>query len=171
MDRTDPGLASDERTMMLEFLDYHRATFVQKVTGLTSAELDRTTVPTSALTLGGLLKHLAHVEDSWLTHRFAGGPIPEPWASAPFDHDEDWDLHSATDDSPEELLALYATACDRSREVVDGASFDDVSAALDSGGTERFTLRWIVLHLIEETARHNGHVDLLREAIDGATGE
>ena len=72
MDRTDPGLASNEKTMMLEFLDYHRATFVQKVTGMTSAELNRTAVPTSALTLGGLLKHLAHVEDSWLTQRFTG---------------------------------------------------------------------------------------------------
>lgn len=171
MDRIDPGLAGNEKTMMLEFLDYHRATIVQKVTGLTSAELNRTAVPTSALTPGGLLKHLAHVEDSWLTHRFAGRPLPEPWASAPFDDDEDWDLHSATDDSPEELLALYATACDRSREVVGRASFDDASAAFDRGGTERFTLRWIVLHLIEETARHNGHVDLLREATDGGTGE
>lgn len=171
MDRTDPGLASNEKTMMLEFLDDHRATFVQKVTGMTSAELNRTAVPTSALTLGGLLKHLAHVEDSWLTQRFTGRPIPEPWASAPFGEDEDWDFHSATDDSPEDLLARYATACDRSREVIGRASFDDESVEFDRGATERYTLRWIVLHLIEETARHNGHADLLREAIDGATGE
>ena len=171
MDRTDPGLASSEKTMMLEFLDYHRATFVQKVSGLTAADLNRTAVPSSVLTLGGLLKHLAHVEDSWMTHRFAGRPIPEPWASAPFDDDEDWDFHSATDDSPEDLLALYGTACDRSRQAVCDAPFDAESVEFDRGSTERFTLRWIVLHLIEETARHNGHADLLREAIDGATGE
>ena len=172
MDRHDPRiLGSDERTMLLEFLDYHRATLVQKVTGLTQAQMAKQSVPTSSLTLAGLLKHHALNEDTWFSHRFAGLPEFEPWASAPFDEDPDWEFHSAPDDEPEALIALYQEACVRSRAAIAGRPFDDLSAEPNRAGTEYFTLRWIVLHMIEETARHNGHVDLLREAIDGSRGE
>jgi hypothetical protein len=118
------------------------------------------------------VKHLALVEDSWFTEVFAGEPLGEPWAAVDWDADRDWDFHSATQDSPEELLALYDAACQRSRAVVAGAaSLDDLSTPLERKGDARFSLRWILLHMIEETARHNGHADLLREAIDGVTGE
>ena len=170
-ERTEAAFDASERQMLCEFLDYHRATFEWKVSGL-GDEVHHAPIPSSTLTLGGLLKHLALVEDSWFTSRFAGHDEPEPWASAPFDDDPDWDFHSSVDHSLDELLALYRAACDRSRAVVAAAaSLDDRSVAVDRRLGQHFTLRWILLHMIEETARHNGHADLLREAIDGATGE
>ena len=171
MERTDPDLRADERTMLVQFLDFHRATLISRIEGLTIEQLS-VTRPPSELTLAGLIKHLALVEDTWFVERMAGRPAPEPWLSAPFDDDEDWDFHSAVDDTPEELLALYRAACDRSRAVV--AEHDDLDAlsVVPSRSDEGlFSLRWILLHMIEETARHNGHADLLRESIDGLTGE
>ena len=172
MDRTDPELRTDERTSIEQFLDYHRATLISRIEGLTIEQLS-ITHPPSELTLAGLIKHLALVEDTWFVERMAGRPPPEPWLSAPFDDDFDWDFHSAPDDTPEELLALYRDACDRSRAVT--AEYDDLGAlsAVPSRieGEGHFSLRWILLHMIEETARHNGHADLLRESIDGLTGE
>lgn len=171
MDRTDPELRTDERASLEQFLDYHRLTLISRIEGLTIEQLSITRPP-SELTLAGLIKHLALVEDSWFVERMAGRPLPEPWLSAPFDDDPDWDFHSAPDDTPEELLALYRDACDRSRAVV--AEYDDLGAlsVVPSRNDEgRFSLRWILLHMIEETARHNGHADLLRESIDGLTGE
>jgi hypothetical protein len=172
MARTDPALIADERTTLCEFLDYHRATLVWKISGISGAQLSARVVPSSGLTLAGILKHLAHVEDVWLQDRFLGRALPEPWASAPFDDDPDWDLSSAVYDTPEQLLALYADACERTRAAVAGAeSLDALSVKIAAAEGTPFSLRWILVHLIEETARHNGHVDLLREAIDGLTGE
>ncbi len=171
-DRVDPPLQTDELTMLVAFLDYHRATLEWKVEGLTDDQVHEAPLPSSALTLAGLVKHLALVEDCWFPDRFAGLGESEPWASAPFDEDPDWEFHTAVDDSVDDLLGLYRAACDRSRAVVAAAgSLDDLSVATSRGTDEHFSLRWILLHMIEETARHNGHADLLREAIDGATGE
>ncbi|MBN2624909.1 MAG: DinB family protein [Acidimicrobiales bacterium] len=170
MERTDPDLAGDDLTLLTQFLDYHRATLVQKVGGLTRAQM-ATRLPTSELTLAGLVKHLALVEDSWFTGRLRGLADPEPWASAPWDDDPDWEFHSAVDDEPADLIALYEQACDRSRAAVATVGDLDALSARRSRRGEPFTMRWILLHMIEETARHNGHADLLREAVDGATGE
>jgi len=169
MDRTDPPLAADERSTLLAFLDYQRATLQGKAAGLTAPQLNQRLAP-SALTLGGLLKHLALVEDDWIQSDFLGGPQVEPWASAPFDDDRDWELHSAEHDDPDELRALYAAACERTRRVVAEHDLDDLAAGSNRDG-EHWSLRWIICHLIEETARHNGHADLLRESIDGSVGE
>jgi uncharacterized damage-inducible protein DinB len=169
--RWEPDLDADERTMLTGFLDYHRGTLRWKVEGLTQEQMGRR-IASSELTLAGLVKHLALVEDSWFTERFAGQPEPEPWASVDWDADRDWDFHSAADDAPEDLLALYDAACSRSRAAVAAADSLDVrSVETDRHTGQPFTLRWILLHMIEETARHNGHADLLREAIDGETGE
>lgn len=170
MERTDPMLAGDELTMLTQFLDYHRDTLVWKASGLTREQLG-TRVAASELTLAGLLKHMAYVEDSWFTRVLLGEPIPEPWASAPFADDRDWELHSAPDDEPETLVDLYRQACARSRTAVAEVGDLDALAQRASRKGEQFSLRWILLHMLEETARHNGHADLLREAIDGATGE
>jgi uncharacterized damage-inducible protein DinB len=125
----------------------------------------------SELTLAGLVKHLALVEDDWFQRVFLGVELPEPWASAPWDEDRDWEFHTAVEDDPSELLALYEQACERSRAAVRSAEgMDDLSVEKSRDGV-RFSLRWIMLHMIEETARHNGHADLLRENIDGKTGE
>jgi uncharacterized damage-inducible protein DinB len=129
------------------------------------------TTAASDLTLAGLVKHLALVEDSWFTERFAALPAPKPWAGVDWEADRDWEMHSAVHDSPAELLALYDAACARSRAIIDAASSLDQHHT--GGGWDRgpLTLRWILVHMIEETARHNGHADFLREAIDGLTGE
>jgi hypothetical protein len=171
--RIDPDLAADELTLLSQFLDFHRATLVNKVAGLSAEQLTTCAVPSSAITLGGMVKHLALVEDDWFQVKLLGRPDVEPWASAPFDVDPDWDWHSAADDAPDDLLRLYDAACARSRAAVVevGGDLDMLSAAADRLTGGKFSLRWIMIHMIEETARHNGHVDLLREAIDGSVGE
>jgi hypothetical protein len=171
MRRIDPDLQADERTALIEFLDYHRATFLSRIDGLDHEQLNRR-LPPSALTLASLTKHLALVEDSWFHEDFLGVPLPEPWLSAPFDDDPDWELHSAVDNEPADLAALYEAACERSRTIVASApSLDTLSARISEREGKAFSLRWIMLHMIEETARHNGHADFLREAIDGLVGE
>jgi uncharacterized damage-inducible protein DinB len=170
MERRDVALRGDEQSMVRDYLDYHRATFLSKIAGLDKQQLAQS-IPTSVMTLAGLTKHLALVEDSWFQETFLGNEDVEPWSSAPFDSDPDWDFHSAIDDDPADLVALYEAACARSRAAYADKSLDTESLSLDRRTGERFSLRWIMLHAIEETARHNGHADLLREAIDGATGE
>ena len=130
--RIDPDLAADELTSLSQFLDFHRATLVDKVSGLSSEHLAMRAVPSSAITLGGMLKHLALVEDDWFQVKFLGRAEVEPWASAPFDADPDWDWHSAVEDTPEELLGLYDAACTRSRAAVGevGVDLDTPSVAL-----------------------------------------
>lgn len=171
--RTDPDLVGDELTLLSQFLEFHRATLLEKVSGLSAEQFARRAVPTSAITLGGIVKHLALVEDDWFQVRLLGRADVEPWASAPFDVDRDWDWHSAADDTPEDLLGLYDAACARSRTAVAdvGGDLETLSIEPDGQTGGRFSLRWIMIHMIEETARHNGHVDLIREAIDGLVGE
>ena len=169
MDRVDPPFTADERSTLTGFLDYQRATLLGKAEGLTAEQL-RAPLPTSPLTIGGLLKHLALVEDDWIQSDFLGGPMPEPWASAPFDADRDWEFHSAGQDDPDKLRELYRAACERSRAGIAGHDLEARSVRSDPQG-RHWSLRWILVHLIEETARHNGHADLLREAIDGQVGE
>jgi uncharacterized damage-inducible protein DinB len=171
--RTDPDLRGDELTLLSQFLDFHRATLVQKVADLSAEQLRTRAVPSSEITLAGMLKHLALVEDDWFQSTLLGRSDIDPWASAPFEDDRDWDWHSALDDSPEYLLDLYGAACARSRAAVAdaGGDLDRLAVEPDRRTGGRFSLRWIVIHMIEETARHNGHVDLIREAIDGSTGE
>ena len=169
MDRIDPNLAADESTTLAQLLDYQRATLLGKAEGLGAPELSRP-LPPSTLTLGGLLKHLALVENYWIQVRFLGRPEQEPWASVSWDDDPDWEFRTAAEDDPEALRELYRAACERSRETVAGVDLSTLSVGTSRAG-ERWSLRWILTHLIEETARHNGHADLLREAIDGSVGE
>ena len=165
-----PATVADERTMLTGFLDGYRAVLVRKATGLQPEQL-RQTLARSDLTLGGLLKHMAVVEDDWFERRFAGRELPEPWASADWEADIDWEMTSSVNDFPEELFALLDVAVRRSQAVTsDAASLDDLSATLDSKG-QHWSLRWILVHMIEEYARHVGHADFLRQSIDGSTGD
>ncbi len=172
--RTDPPIATDEATTLLAFLDYHRDTLRMKTAGLTQVQLAQLVAP-STLTLGGLLKHLALVEASWLSEVLHGRPMGEPWDSVDWDADPDWEFRTAADDSPEQLQAMLDAAVEQSRRNVDEAlsagGLDQLSVGLDRKHNQQFSLRWILLHLIEEYARHNGHADYLREAVDGETGE
>jgi uncharacterized damage-inducible protein DinB len=171
MQRIECDRSGDELTLLSQFLDYQRATLVWKVSGLDRHQL-ATRLEPSTLTLAGLVKHMAVVEDGWFQETLLGRELGELWDAVDWDADPDWDFHSAVDDEPGELLALYAAACDRSRAAVaETGDLDALSVRGSRRTGERFNLRWIMLHMIEETARHNGHADLLRENIDGVTGE
>ncbi|HUY56351.1 MAG TPA: DinB family protein [Candidatus Micrarchaeaceae archaeon] len=171
--RPESPAAADETTMLLAFLDHHRATFAWKCRGLSSEGLNTRTAA-STMTLGGMMKHLALVEDGWFSRSLWGLDYSAPWNDVDWKSDPDWEWRTAADDSAEELRALWELAVARSRR--------QVAEALAAGGLDRLavrpwpdgrapSLRWIMLHMIEEYARHNGHADLLREAVDGETGE
>jgi uncharacterized damage-inducible protein DinB len=171
--RPEPPLEADEAMMLRAFLDYQRATLAWKCGGL-DAEGLQATVGVSSMTLGGLLKHLALVEDSWFTHWLHGRDIGAPWDTVDWDADSDWEWNSAAEDTPQQLRDLWHEAVERSREAVEEALADDDLGRLAkrSGPDGRSpSLRWILCHMIEEYARHNGHADLLRESVDGTTGE
>ncbi|SOE01375.1 DinB family protein [Blastococcus haudaquaticus] len=169
--RSDPPDSGSERDLLCGFLDYQRETLLLKAEGLTAGQLAQT-IPSSSLTLAGLINHLALVEDSWFRVRFAGHPEDEIWAGVDWHADPDHEFRTAVDLTPEELRRRYADACARSREIVAAApSLDELSVETSTRTGDRWDLRWVLLHMIEETARHAGHADLLREAIDGVTGE
>jgi uncharacterized damage-inducible protein DinB len=173
--RTEPPLRADEATTLRAFLDYHRDTLRWKTAGLTADQL-RTPLPPSDLTLGGLVKHLALVESDWLSVALRGEPLLPPFDTVDWSADRDWDFHSAAADSPEELRSLFDASVAASDRILDAAlaapgGLDALAVREDRRGHERFSLRWILVHLIEEYARHNGHADLIRESLDGMTGE
>ncbi|WP_328587587.1 DinB family protein [Serinibacter arcticus] len=171
--RPEPPLCAGEAETLLGFLDFHRATLAWKTSGLDAAGLAATTAA-STLTLGGLLKHLTFVEDFWFGVRLAGREPADPWRTAPWDADPDWDLSSAVDDSPEQLRELWDDAVARSREITAATLADTGLDTVERGSYRdgsRVNLRWILVHLVEEYSRHNGHADLLREAVDGLRGE
>src|ERR1700677_2143790 len=173
--RPEPPREGGEVATLLGFLDYQQATLEWKCRGLSDEQL-RVALRPSPMTLGGLLKHLACVEDSWFTEVVAGGPALEPWASADFQADPQWSWHSAAFDSGEYLRALWAAGVNRSRAVVQAQLGRGEEAALRETHADwqlpaPVSLRWVLVHMIEEYARHDGHADLLRESIDGETGE
>jgi hypothetical protein len=171
--RPEPPLADDETATLLGFLEFQRATLAWKCKGLDAAGLGAT-VGVSSMTLGGMLKHLALVEDSWFSEWLRGRSLPPPWDTVDWDADPDWDWHSAAGDSPEQLLTLWQDAVARSRSAVSEAMGDSGLGQLarrtwPDGRAP--SMRWILCHMIEEYARHNGHADLIRESVDGLTGE
>ena len=171
--RPEPPLAAGELETLVGFLDYQRATFRWKCGGVDADGL-RARIGASSMTLGGLLKHVAYVEDDWSARWLMGHDRPPPWDAVDWAADRDWDWNSAAQDAPDELLALWERSVARSRALFDQAlaegGLDRLAArAWPDGGAP--SVRWILFHLIEECARHNGHADLLREAVDGLTGE
>jgi hypothetical protein len=169
----EPPLAGTETEQLLGSLERLRTTFRWKADDLDAAGL-QTRIGRSALTLGGLLKHLALVEDYRFTHLLAGEPIGSPWDTMDGAAADDWDFTSAVDDPPEELYALWDGAVARSRTRLVAAlgrgGLDQPVHASDSDGRHA-NLRRLVCDLVEEYGRHTGHADLLREAVDGRIGE
>jgi uncharacterized damage-inducible protein DinB len=164
----DPTSTS-ERDALGQYLDWQRETVLLKTEGLGKEQLGQR-IPTSGLTLAGLLYHLAFVEEDWFEVDFLGQPKREEW-QVDREVDPDFDFRIALSMEPDELRLRYRQACDRSRQITAAArDLDQLSVSTAMGG-KPFTLRWLLLHLIEETARHAGHADLLREAIDGTVGE
>ncbi|MFC7623174.1 DUF664 domain-containing protein [Microlunatus sp. GCM10028923] len=169
----EPPTAGSELEHLTGALDRLRATFRWKTDGLDAAGL-RTTIGTSPLTLGSLLKHLARAEDEMFTRKLSGAPVSPPWDTADWDADPDHDFTSAADDGPAELYAIWDGTVERSRQ--------RLAEALAGGGLEqlvelawpdgrRLSLRRLLCDLIEEYGRHTGHADLIREAVDGRVGE
>lgn len=169
----EPPVAGTEAEHLVGALERQRATFRWKADGLDAAGLART-VGASTMTLGGLLKHLALVEDYYFATKLAGLPLGEPWDPAALESDPDWEWHSAVEDTPEQLYALYDRAVTGARA--------RLTAAITEGGLDqpvhlswpdgrRPSLRRLLCDLVEEYARHTGHADLLRESVDGRVGE
>jgi hypothetical protein len=168
----EPPLAGAELPTLIGSLERQRATFAWKCGGLTAAQM-HVSVGASTMTLAGLVKHLALVEDNWFQWRLLG-TMPEPWRSVDWEATPDWDWRSAADDTPEELFLLWTASVARSRAAI--------GAAYAEGGLDRLaatpwpdgstpSLRRILVDIIEEYARHVGHADLIRESIDGLVGE
>ena len=168
--RTKPATHGAEAAQLRAFLDFQRATLRQKATGLGQEQLARS-CGSSTLTLGGLLKHMALVEDNWFSVVLLGNEDAAPWQGIDWDSDPDWEFRTAADDSPEVLFGLLDDAIAAS-----DATLDDLGDDLDHQAVRRsrqdtpYDVRWILLHMIEEYARHNGHADLIRESVDGVVG-
>ena len=162
--RVDPAHQTDERRALEEWLDYHRATIIQKLDGLTDEQLRREMVP-SRLCLLGLVKHLTSVEHGWFVVGFAQSGEPFMFESP---DDPDADFHLAENETTDAIVDGYLRACEQSREIYANAMSLDATFSHQRRGS--VGLRWLMLHMIEETARHNGHADIIREQIDGATG-
>jgi uncharacterized damage-inducible protein DinB len=165
----DPTTAS-ERDSLGQYLDYQRETILLKTEGLTKAQLAQR-IPTSGLTLAGILYHLALVEEDWFEVDFRGLEPREDWRGVDWDADPDYEFRTALEKEPDWLRRRYREACDRARQVAAAADSLDAPSASTRIGGKPFTLRWLLLHLIEETARHAGQADLLREAVDGTVGD
>lgn len=167
MERTDHPTEWDERSTLLTMLQYTRDTAIEKASGLSDADAAAAPLPTSPMsTVGGVLNHLRWVEHSWIENRFVGGPDLGPW----------------TDDSPDQefldgailplddIIAGYREQIVRTDALIEKLDLDDRSVTPFRSGVLP-TLRWVILHLIEENSRHNGHLDILREIADGVVGD
>jgi hypothetical protein len=165
VDRVDPPGCEDERASLETFLDFHRDTLLHKCSGLTGEQLVSKPLGTTTLSLLGLVRHLAEVERWWFLRKFDRNDLVGDLYCT--DDHPDGDLDFGTAGSAEADFATYVREVELARHTAAGRSLDEVFPH-KSGD---LTLRWVYLHMIEEYARHNGHADLLREAIDGSTGE
>jgi hypothetical protein len=172
--RPEPPLAGNETDTMLGSLERQRATLAWKCGGLDAAGM-RATLSPSSITLGGLLKHLALVEDDYFSRRLFGRSPGPPWDTVDWDADPDWEWRTAAEDSPEQLMTLWRDAVARSRSAVAEAladgGLDHLATGISNSQGESPSLRRIMIDLIEEYARHVGHADLIRESVDGLVGE
>lgn len=167
-DRSEPPYRLDERAMLDAWLDYHRATLEWKCAGLTHAQLTARAVPPSTMSLLGLVRHMAAVEQNWFRRCFGRDTTsPTLYYS---DDDPDGDFDNVDTADVDEAFATWRAECDFGRVLTaSAASLDDLGIRARDGS--EVSLRWILLHMIEEYARHNGHADLLRQCIDGEVGD
>jgi uncharacterized damage-inducible protein DinB len=154
-----------ERVQLDAWLDFYRATVLEKCDGLSAAQLKERPVASSSLSLLGIVRHMTFVEQVWFEKRFAGRDASDYYKT---EGDRDSDFNDLDDTAVEDVFSLYARATEVSREVAAGHDLDEKVAIVTRG--RDVDLRWILIHMIEEYARHCGHADLIRELIDGATG-
>jgi hypothetical protein len=164
-DRSPTARTGSELEQLESVLDFYRATLLTKCSGLDVERLSARPIPSSDLTLRGLLRHSALVEQWWFEATFVGLPVVEYYTT---ESDRDADFHDLASATLEEVRTNYDAACQRSRDLSAGHSLDEVAKRLHSD--DAVDLRWIHVHMIEEYARHCGHADLLRELLDGVTG-
>lgn len=165
--RADPPLVAGEREMLDAWLDYHRDTLLTKCAGLDGEQLTDRSCPPSTLSLLGLVRHLAEVERNWFRNCLRGEEAPPLFYS---DEDPDGDFDNIDPARADEDLLTFRSEVVAARAAAAGHGLDDLATRRRRSG-QAVSLRWIYVHMIEEYARHNGHADLLRERIDGATGE
>jgi len=160
--RTEPARLGDERSMLEAWVDYYRATLLYKCAGLTPEQLVSQPSPPSDMSLAGLVRHLTEMERAY-AHRLAEPGLALLYCT---DDSPDGDFEGASVEEVDRDLEIYVAHCERSREVMAAHGLDD-----EFGRVHHYSLRWVYLYLIKEYARHLGHADLLREAIDGSVGE
>jgi len=165
-DRARPAQSAGEREMLTGWLEHHRGVLLWKCEDLTAEQLRQRAVPPSALSLLGLVRHMTDVERGWFRQVFLGEDLPDLYA------EQDADFNDVDEADPAEAFAAFDRECAVSRQVVaEAPSLDVLSVRVAERTGESWSLRWIVTHMIEEYARHNGHADLLRERVDGKTGD
>jgi uncharacterized damage-inducible protein DinB len=167
-ERREPATTADERTMLEGWLEYHRQTLAWKCEGLTDAQLRTAAVEPSELSLMGLVRHMADVERGWYRRVLADEDTGPIYSTA---EDPDGEFHLTETDSWEEAYTTWQAEIEIARNNAARFGLDDISKGKHRRTGERFNLRWIHTHMIEEYARHNGHADLIRERLDGATGD
>ncbi|GAB2731195.1 DinB family protein [Streptomyces bullii] len=167
-ERRVPPTTADERTMLEGWLEFHRQTLAWKCEGLTDEQLRTASVEPSDLSLLGLVRHMADVERSWFRRVLAGEDAAPIHYS---DEDRDGEFHLTDTDTWQDARTTWQEEIAAARRIAAGFGLDDISKGAHRRTGERFNLRWIYTHMIEEYARHNGHADLIRERIDGATGD
>jgi len=155
---------ADEATALVQRLDRYRAIAADALANVAWQHASARLLPATDLTIAGIVKHLAWAEDRWFQGRLLGVSMPAPW-DVPGADDPDDSMHLAPGDTVEGILGLYASACERSRNAVAQCDTLSQAAAVPSFGVGPVNLRWILVHMIDETARHAGHLDLLRDAI------
>jgi uncharacterized damage-inducible protein DinB len=163
--RTKAPFVADERAMLEAWLDFHRQTLLMKCAGLTADQLRRRSAEPSPLSLLGLVRHMADVERGWFRHGVAREDIEDIYST---EANVDGDFNDVDSADAEADLATFAAEVEAARKAAAGRSLDDTFRS--RRGTE-ISLRWVYVHMIEEYARHNGHADLIRERIDGVTGD
>lgn len=165
-ERAKPAIDAAERPMLEGWLEFHRQTLVSKCAGLTDAQLREASVPPSEFTLMGLVRHMTEVERGWFREALVGEDVAAAYGT---DEDPDGEFHLSETDTWEEAHSTWLAEVEQARANAAKYELDDLSVGLGRIGRP-FNLRWIYTHMIEEYARHNGHADLVRERIDGATG-
>jgi len=165
--RPEPPRTGSEKETLEAYLDYHRATALWKLEGLSDEDVRRPMTP-SGLTMLGLIKHMAYSERWWFQGCFLGQDVEVLWSWDEDEDDPDAEFRVEPDETTEGIVTMFREETERARDIVHEASLDDLSRLPRRSD---YSLRWILLHTLQETARHNGHLDLMRESLDGTTGE
>jgi uncharacterized damage-inducible protein DinB len=154
-----------ERIGLTERLDEERRAILAQATDLSADEIHARPLAATDLSIGRIVKHLAFTEDLWFQHKLLGFDLPEPWRSIDRAEAHDWSFRSADLDALDDIVHLYESACRRSRDATHACASMETLAVHPSFGKKSVNLRWLLAHMIDETSRHSGHIDLIRDAL------